>query len=157
MVLTLDIQKKAAPIIRRSKGWSSNKQGTSRSLGEDITDFILMVEGFDNHVFALSKAEIKYLSDETNNVIAAFIEIDEAISATFDAMDKEIIERFKYLLKALYKLKSLLHLAYTKDVAIKKTPDSIKEGLSAISRAAVLHNLSKLAHFDPSEPLFSGL
>ena len=137
MVLTLDIQKKAAPIIKQSKGWGSSKPGITHSLGEDITDFILTVEGFDNHVFALSKPEMKYLSDETNKVIAVFIDIDEAINATSNANDKEIIERFKYLLKALYKLKSLLHLAYTMDVAVNKTPGSIKEGLSAISRAAV--------------------
>ena len=147
MVLTLDIQKKAEPIIRQAhKGWSPDKSGGSRNLSENISDLILTVEGFDNHIFALSKAEIKNLLDETNKVIAVFIGIDEKINETSGEGDKEIVERFEYSLKALYKLKSLLHLAYTKDVAIKKTPDNVKEGLSAISRAAVLHNLSKHAH-----------
>ena len=147
MILTLDIQKKAAPIIRQThKVRLGLKSGASQNISEDINDLILTIEGFDNHVFALGKAEAKGLLDETNKVIAAFIDIDEEINAVSNTGDEEIIERFKYALKALYKLKSLLHLAYTKDVAVKKTPNDIKEGLSAISRAAVLHNFSKHTH-----------
>ncbi len=142
MVLTLDIQKKAAPIIRQThkvKLWP--KAGPSQNIGEDINDLILTIEGFDNHVFALSKTEAKDLLDETNKVITVFVDIDEEISVKTD--DKEVIERFKYALKALFKLKSLLHLAYTKDLAVRKTPNDIRQGLAAVSRSSVLTNFLK--------------
>jgi len=146
MILTLDIQKKTEPIIRQvNNGLHGDISGIPQGLSENLGDLILSVEGFDNHIFALSKAAIKDLSDQTNKTIAIFVDIDEKMNAASTEEDKEIVERFKYSLKALFKLKSLLHLAYTKDVAIKKTHDSVKEGLSAISRAAVLHNLSKRA------------
>ena len=143
MLLSLDIQKKAEPIIRQTqKGFDPIISAYAQGLSENLNDLILSVEGFDNHIFALSKTAIKELLDETNKVIDVFVNIDENLMDSVDA-DKEIIERFKYSLKALYKLRSLLHIAYTKGVAVKETPGNIKEGLSAISRASVLHNLSK--------------
>lgn len=143
MLLTLDIQKKAEPIIRHTtKGLDASASVASKRLSENLNDLILSVEGFDNHIFALSKAAIKELLDDTNKVIMIFAGIDENLHITTDE-GKEIVERFRYSLKALYKLRSLLHIAYTKDVAFKKTPGSIKEGLAAVSRASVLHNLSK--------------
>ena len=146
MVLTLDIQKKAEPIIRQTnKGLGIGKAGISPHLSEDISDLILTIEGFDNHISALSKQAIKDLLDETNKVITIFVGVDEQAAANSTA-DKEVLERFQYALKALYKLKSLLHLAYTRDVTPEKTPASIKDGLAPVSRAAVLHHLSKHTH-----------
>jgi len=143
MLLSLDIQKKAEPIIRQTqKGFDPIISAYAQGLSENLNDLILSVEGFDNHIFALSKTAIKELLDETNKVIDVFVNIDENLMDSVDA-DKEIIERFKYSLKALYKLRSLLHIAYTKGVAVKETPGNIKERVSAISRASVLHNLSK--------------
>lgn len=114
---------------------------TSQGLNEDLADLILSVEGFDNHIFALSKAAIKDLKDQTDKIITAFVEIDEKITAI--SKNQEIVERFKYALKTLFKLKSLLHIAYTRDVTVKKTPDDMKAGISAVSRASILHSLSK--------------
>ncbi len=145
MIFTLDIQKKAAPIIRQTHKISLwPKAGADQSINEDINDLILTVEGFDNHVFALSKVEAKDLLTETNKVISVFVDIDENINSISD--DSALVEKFRYALKALFKLRSLLHLASTKDVVVKKTPDNIREGLSAISRAAVLHNFLKHTH-----------
>lgn len=137
MVLTLDIQKKAEPIIRQTNmGLGMGRSDASPNLSEDISDLILTVEGFDHHIAALSKQAIKELLDDTNKVITIFVGVDEQAAANSTA-DKEVQERFQYALKALYKLKSLLHLAYTRDVTPEKTPASIKEGLAAVSRAAV--------------------
>ena len=112
-------------------------------ISDDIGDLILTIEGFDNHISALSKTSIKEMMDDTNKVIAIFAGIDEKINSERELNDAETVERFKYALKALYKLKSLLHIAYTRNVPVMKTPDSTREALSAISRAAVLHGLSK--------------
>jgi hypothetical protein len=147
MILTLDIQKKAAPIIRQTHKvtlWSTSD--ASQRISEDINDLILTIEGFDNHVFSLNKVQAKALLDETNKVIAVFVDIDDALTSVSGIGSEEIIEKFKYALKALFKLKSLLHLAYTKDVSVKQTSRDVREGLSAASRAAVLHNFSKHTH-----------
>ena len=55
----------------------------------------------------------------------------------------DIKNNFDYLLKTLSKLRSALHAAYTKDVPVVPTSADYKQALSSVSRASVLHTISK--------------
>ncbi len=147
MVITLDIQKKAAPIINQANIVRRTLElDAIEHLIESLTDLILIIEGFDNHIAALSKNEIKTIEDNTIKVIFGFVELDEELERIGYFNNPNFKENFRYALKTLYKLKSLLHIAFTKDIQVKKTPMQIRESLSAIARASVLNNLFKYTH-----------
>ena len=146
MLLTINIPQKAATIIRQTDKISSesNISATSvRRFSSAIRDFILTMEGFGFHIATLDKNETKKLIDQCNKIINIFINIDDELSAKKYFDGKAIEEMFKYALKTLYKLKSLLHIQFTKDKEVIQTTSELKIALSAISREAVFHQLSK--------------
>ncbi len=123
-----------------------DKIGEFDALCEKITDFILILEGYNYHISELSKPEIATLLLQVQKVIAQFIEIDDNLHHTNYHNDEKLKDLFQYALKCLYKLKSLLHISITSGIPIAPTGKEVKNGLAAISRAAALHNISKNAN-----------
>ncbi len=147
MLLTLDINKKAEQIIEQANDISLKLQiGEFDALCEKITDFILILEGYNYHISELSKPEIAALSLQVQKVIAQFIEIDDNLYQANYHNNEKLKELFQYALKCLYKLKSILHISCTSGIPIAPTGKEIKNGLAAVSRAAALHNISKNLH-----------
>ncbi|MES2703687.1 MAG: hypothetical protein V4649_13685 [Bacteroidota bacterium] len=143
MILKFDIEKKVAPFIRLSAGIYDLPSHSYADMNEALTDIILAIEGFEYHIFVLPQPEAKGLLGQVNKVLSVFIDLDDKYAAVAYLKDEEFKERFLYALKVLYKFRSLLHIAATKNKPVTKTPEAIKEGLAAISRRASLLSLSK--------------
>lgn len=151
MEMDIDIPEVANPIIRKTRKiegiksakLNANSISEKRELEHNLTDFILIVEGFYKYIPYLKKDKVTELLGETKSFIPKFDLMDEDLKKNGYLHDPAFKEKFRYALKALYKLKSLLHIAHTKDLPIQKTPIHIKEGFAKISSEAVAYRLSK--------------
>lgn len=142
----LDIEKKAKPIIKKINdfGVSAHLFDISKKrLKENIDDLILVIEGFSNHIQDLNKNQSEVLLQQTKKTFRSFVEIDDELNARDYLMDIEFKEKFQYSLKTLSMFKSLLHIYITQGAAVKRTPDTLKEALSRISRVSVESNIYK--------------
>ncbi len=145
-LFTLDIEKKANPIIRKINdfGVSSQLYNTSKkSVNENLDDLILVIEGFSNHIQDLNKNQSEALIEQTKKTFNSFVEIDDELKAHNYLDDNEFKEKIQYSLKTLSKFKSLLHIYITQGTPVVRTHDSLKEALSRISRGAALNNIYK--------------
>lgn len=77
--------------------------------------------------------EVK-ISEQISNLIRSFDKLDEDLSKIGYFDDNDLREDFKYSIKTLYRLDSLIHLYKTKNQEVLRTPDYIKEGLNNLSK-----------------------
>jgi hypothetical protein len=151
MEMDIDIPEVVNPIIRKTRkieNIKSTKQNAEliaekHKIEHLLTEFILLVEGFYKYIPNLKKDKAAGLLADTKNIIPKFDSMDEHLKQNNYLDDAAFKEKFRYALKVLYKLKSLLHIAYTRDFPVQKTPAYIKEGLARVSTEAVAYKLSR--------------
>ena len=145
MTVTLDLQGKASPIINEARiaewVWKFFKfnplQYVQTHFKKKLDELILPIEGFLRHINELAKEDAEELLAPTRKIIRIFDKYDQLLALSEYAQDVQLKEKYKYLLKTLYRLESLLHIQATKDIPVEKTPDYIREGIVGISRASV--------------------
>jgi len=148
MTITIDLQGKALPIINEARiaewVWKFFKFNPLRFVQthfkKKLDEFILPIEGFHKHINELTKEDAELLLLPTRQIIRTLDKYDQLLALSEYAQDAQLKEKYKYLLKSLYRLESLLHIQITKDVPIEKAPDYILEGIASISRASVQSN-----------------
>lgn len=150
--MEIDIPEVARPIIRKTRKIEAIRTAKKvrtelmtekNKLDHLLTDFILLVEGFYKYIPSLKKEKVKNILDDTRDIIPTFDSINEDLKKEHYLNDVAFKEKFRYSIRVVYRLESLLHITYTKDLSIQKTPEYIKEGLSKISSEAVANSLSK--------------
>jgi hypothetical protein len=147
MLLTLDINQMAEPIVKESRhpGFligilSFVKKRFAKKINIKLDAFILELEGSFLHTEELEVKDAEKLLFDTKKIINDLYSINEDLKKEH-YFDNEILrEKFQYLLKTLYKFESKLHKIVYKDVPVIKTPDEILNGISKINK----RNLSKL-------------
>ncbi len=149
MYLTLDIQKQAAPILRDIDlvrflwhNFNFLLDRLKTNLKGNLDEFILVVEGFHQHTRFIDKEEAEKVLKKTRFVIAAMDALDERLENSDYMNDGALREKFKYALKTLYRLESLLHMQCTLDVPVEQTPDHIRQGLAGLSNSAIAHGIA---------------
>jgi hypothetical protein len=152
MYLYWDIEGKAKLIEKRlgaigllSKSFIGFVNYPYKYLNAKIDEFILAVDGLQKHAPDFNTADAKLLFEQTKKTCKIFEKLDDILGAVNYGNDAALKSKFKYSLKAIYKLESLLHIAYTKDFPVQKTPLYIKEGLALMSNQANSAGLSKIA------------
>ena len=148
MLFTINIPQKASEIIRQSdrlRRLATPNAAVKVRFMNSLRDFILTIEGFGFHIAALDKTELTTLVGQCDQIIKVFVRIDDELLAMGYFEDKDFEEMIKYSLKCLYRLKSTLHIAQTRDVPVTATPAELKTALSSMSGEAVFHRLTNRA------------
>jgi hypothetical protein len=141
MLLTLDINQMAEPIVKESRhpGFligilSFVKKRFAKKINIKLDAFILELEGSFLHTEELEVKDAEKLLFDTKKIINDLYSINEDLKKEH-YFDNEILrEKFQYLLKTLYKFESKLHKIVYKDVPVIKTPDEILNGISKINK-----------------------
>lgn len=152
MLLTLDINQMAEPIVKETRppGFLARflsfrtkrfaKKIIAQKINIKLDIFILELEGSFLHTEELETKEAEKLLSDTKKISDELYSINEDLKKA-DYFNEEILnEKFQYLLKTLYKFESKLHKIVYKDVPVVKTSDEILNGISKINK----RNLSKL-------------
>lgn len=98
---------------------------------------ILEVEGFYKHIPELSTEETIKILKSTKTIINILDRNDELLKSINYMDDKRVGIKFKYALKTLYRLESLLHIESTRGVEIEKTDATLVQGLVGVSILSV--------------------
>ncbi len=146
MLLTLDINQMAEPIVKETKHNSFFlgmlffvKKNVLRKLNRKLDTFILTLEGSFQHIEELDIEKASILLNNTKKIINDFYLIDENLKEDNYLGDEKLSAKFQYLLRTLYKFESTLHKITYKDTPVLKTPNEILNGISKIN----IQNLSK--------------
>lgn len=141
MEIVLDIPLVTKPIIRKTLNIELKKTTQLKEkkieLDHRLNDLILLVEGFYKFIPELSSETIKDMLPKAKEAVSKMTEVENHRQKIHFLNDTIFKEKFQYALKSLYKLHSLLHIAYYKNKAVLKTEENIRTGLSKISLEAV--------------------
>lgn len=147
MLLTLDINQMAEPIVKETKHssffvgiLSFVKKRFANKMNRKLDTFILALEGAYQHAEELDSQKAEKLLIDTKKIIDDLYSINEEFKKDNYLGNKKLSEKFQYLLSTLYKFESKLHKVTYKDAPIVKTPNEILNGISKINK----RNLSKL-------------
>ena len=146
MYLSIDLQSKASPINFNTNGlrfsWFTRigrfliDYFKSR-IHKTLDEMILEVEGFYKHIPELSTEETIKILKSTKTIINILDRNDELLKSINYMDDKRVGIKFKYALKTLYRLESLLHIESTRGVEIEKTDATLVQGLVGVSILSV--------------------
>jgi hypothetical protein len=147
MLLTLDINQMAKPIVEETKNSSFFvgmlyfvKSKYAKKLNNKLDAFILSLEGAFQYTEELNHEKATELLLNTKKTIDNLYAISEDLKKDNYLDDKNISEKFQYLLKTLYKFESKLHQIIYKNTPVIKTCPELLDGISKINK----RNLSKL-------------
>lgn len=147
MLLTLDINQMAEPIVKETRhpGFligilSFVKKRFAKKINIKLDAFILELEGSFLHVEELDLQNAEKLLLDTKKIISDLYSINEDLKKEGYFNNEILRKKFQYLLNTLYKFESKLHKIVYKNVPVIKTPDEILNGISKINK----RNLSKL-------------
>lgn len=101
-----------------------------KSIHKDIDNLILAVEGFYPHSKELSTSQAQLLLKSTKRVIVKLDKMDEKMHKMNYLNDISLKEKFKYMLKTLYKMESILHKEVYKNTPVEKTDKALLKGIS---------------------------
>jgi len=104
-----------------------------KNLHKDIDNLILVVEGFYSHSKKLTPLEAELLLKSIKRVILKIDKLDENMQEINYLRDDQLKEKFKYMLKSLYKIESIVHKEVYKNVSVEKTPEEILNGTSEMN------------------------
>ncbi|MFV7235905.1 hypothetical protein [Flavobacterium sp. ZB4R12] len=146
MQLALNIEHFAKPVVTETRiSFVSNFfgilfKGIKKRLYNDIDNFILAVEGFYPYSEKLELSEAAKLLERTKLVISKLNKIDEDLYKDDYLKDQILKEKYKYMLKSIYKMESILHKTIYKNSPVEKTDKTILKGISDMNK----RNMSKL-------------
>lgn len=109
------------------------QKGLKKKLHKDIDNLILVVEGFYSHSKELTPLEAQLLLTSIKRVISQIDKRDESMKEVNYFRDVELKEKFKYMLKSLYKIESIVHKEVYKNIPVEKTSAEILNGTSEMN------------------------
>ena len=140
MQLALNIEHFAKPVVAETQlvCFVSNflfflHSRIKRSLHKDVDNLILAVEGFYSHTKELSPAQADILLKSTKRVILKLDKMDEEMQSMDYLKDTVLKEKFKYMLKSVYKMEIILHKCVYKNTTTQKTSDELLNGTSKMN------------------------
>ena len=89
-------------------------------LNAKVDEFILAVDGLQKHAPDFNPGDAKLLFEKTKKTCKIFEKLDDILGTVNYGNDAAIKAKLKYSLKAIYKLESLLHIAYSMVCLYKK-------------------------------------
>lgn len=104
-----------------------------KRLHKDIDNLILVVEGFYSHSKELTQLEAELLLASIKRVIPKIDKLDENMQEINYLRDDQLKEKFKYMLKSLYKIESIVHKEVYKNVPVEKTSEEILNGTAKMN------------------------
>lgn len=130
MLLTFDIEKSVDSLLKKIEDSADNEK-----IHQDLNDFILMTQGFHNHVNELDKPQAQKLLTKTKEVINQF---EQRVSLQHKKEEEQgFNDLLKYALKVLFRLESLLQVQVTKNQPTASTPQYIKSGIAKLSQESI--------------------
>ena len=140
MQLALNIEHFAKPVVAETQlvRFVSNflfflHSRIKKSLHKDVDNLILAVEGFYSHTNELSLTQADLLLKSTKRVILKLDKMDEEMQGMDYLKDEVLKEKFKYMLKSVYKMESILHKSVYKNNPTQKTSDELLNGTSTMN------------------------